>query len=158
MSLRSARVALEPISPELAGRIVARDEHPGDDWHPEYPFADELDPLRSLAERANPDPVFTMYLIRRLADHLAVGGFGFFGPPDERGRVEFGYGVVPDARGEGLASEAVALALEHARAHGATIAAADTDQHNRASQRVLVKCGLVEVARRDTLVFYERSL
>ena len=50
----------------------------------------------------NPDPVFTMYLIRRKADGLAVGGFGFIGPPGEDGCVEFGYGLVPSALGQGI--------------------------------------------------------
>lgn len=110
---------LDVISPELARRIVARDEQPGDDWHPEYPFADELDPLRSLAAASSTDPVFTMYLIRRRSDGSAVGGIGFFGPPDGTGTVEFGYGLVPSARGAGLATEAVELALQHAAESGA---------------------------------------
>ncbi|UFS58179.1 GNAT family N-acetyltransferase [Subtercola endophyticus] len=158
MSLQTAHVALEPISPSLARRIVVRDERQGDNWHPEYPFADELDPLRSLGAMTDPDPYFTMYVIRRISDHRAVGGFSFFGPPDTTGRVEFGYGLVPSARGGGLATDAVTLALNSARAHGAAVAAADTDQDNRASQRVLLKSGLIEVARRDSLIFYERDL
>jgi RimJ/RimL family protein N-acetyltransferase len=156
--LRSARVVLETIPPELARRIVAREERPGDNWHPEYPLADELDPLRSLADATDPDQDFTMYVIRRNSDHQAVGGFGFFGPPDKRGRVEFGYGLVLSARGDGLATEAVTLAMDHARRLGATVAAADTDRANAASQRVLVKSGFAEVARRGSLVFYERDL
>ncbi|PZE60365.1 N-acetyltransferase [Curtobacterium sp. MCPF17_047] len=158
MILRNVHVVLEPISPELARRIVARDERPGDDWHPEYPYPDELDPLRSLADAPKPDPDFTMYMIRRTSDGLAVGGFGFFGPPDEQGVVEFGYGLVPAARGKGLATEAVKLALERARDCGATVATADTAQDNDASQRVLVRNGFTETGRRDSLIFYQRAL
>lgn len=87
-----------------------------------------------------------------------MGGFGFFGPPDDDGRVEFGYGLVPSARGAGLASSAVSLALEHAALRGATIAAADTGADNAASRRVLIKGGLAEVGRRGSLVLYERVL
>ncbi|WP_232304599.1 GNAT family N-acetyltransferase [Microbacterium sp. XT11] len=87
-----------------------------------------------------------------------MGGLGFFGPPDENGRVEFGYGLVPAVRGEGLASEAVVAALEFAAAHGARSAVADTDPANIASQRVLVKAGLRETRRTDSLIFYEREL
>jgi RimJ/RimL family protein N-acetyltransferase len=158
MILRNSTVALEPITPALARRIVARDERPGDRWHAEYPFRDEIDPLRSLAASTAPDPDFTMYLVRRTSDEVAVGGFGFFGPPDDDGRVEFGYGLVPSARREGLASSAVLLALEHARLHGATIAAADTEADNIASRRVLIKGGLTEVRRSGSLVLYERVL
>jgi len=158
MILRSSTVALEPITPALARRIVARDERPGDRWHAEYPFRDEIDPLKLLAASTAPDPDFTMYLVRRTSDGIAVGGLGFFGPPDAEGRVEFGYGVVPSARGAGLASSAVLLALEHARVRGATIAAADTEADNIASRRVLIKGGLAEVRRSGSLVLYERVL
>jgi len=158
MILRNSTVALEPITPTLALRIVARDERPGDRWHAEYPFLDEIDPLRSLAASAVPDPDFTMYVVRRASDGMAVGGFGFFGPPDADGRVEFGYGLVPSARGAGLATSAVLLALGHAARHGATIAAADTEADNAASRRVLIKSGLAEVGRSGTVVLYERVL
>lgn len=158
MTADRPRVSLEPISPELAQRIVVRAEVPGDDWHAEYPFDDELDPLRSLAGSTAPHPVFTMYVVRRTSDRLAVGGLGFFGPPDSDGRVELGYGLVPSARGDGLAAEAVGLALRVARDAGATVAVADTDAGNAASQRVLTTNGFVVVARRDDLVLFERSL
>ncbi|WPF80671.1 GNAT family N-acetyltransferase [Sanguibacter sp. 4.1] len=152
------RVTLEPISPALAQRIVDRTEIPGDDWHPEYPFVDELDPLRSLARSTAPHPVFTMYLVRRSSDGLAVGGLGFFGPPDSNGRVELGYGLVPGARGAGLAKQAVGLALRMARDAGATVAAADTEADNLASRRVLAANGFLEVERRGGLVLVERPL
>lgn len=158
MIIRSTRVVLESISPNLAQRITAREELPGDNWHAEYPLADELDPLRSLAKSTSQDPNFTLYLIRRSSDGQAVGGFGFFGPPDEQGRIEFGYGLVPSARGVGLATEAVTLAVSHAGQHGALVAAADTDLDNVASQRVLEKCGFIEVARDGSLVYFERDL
>jgi RimJ/RimL family protein N-acetyltransferase len=99
-----------------------------------------------------------MYLVRRTSDGLAVGGLGFFGPPDPSGRVELGYGLVPDARGAGLATEAVGLALHLAWDAGATVAAADTEADNLASRRVLAANGFLEVERRGGLVFVERPL
>jgi len=156
MILTSSTVALEPITPALARRIVAREERTGDRWHAEYPFLDEIDPLKSLAALAAPDPDFTMYVLRRASDGMAVGGFGFFGPPDADGRVEFGYGLVPSARGAGLATSAVLLALGHAGLRGATIAAADTEADNASSRRVLLRSGLHEVGRSGSLVLYER--
>jgi RimJ/RimL family protein N-acetyltransferase len=158
MDIETPRLRLEPITPELARRIVARDERPGDDWHPDYPFEDELVPLGGLAAASDPDPDFTLYLIRRTADGLAVGGIGFFGPPDPTGRIEFGYGLIADARGAGLATEAVRAALDFAASRGARSAAADTDLDNVASQHVLEKAGLVEVRRDESLVYYERAL
>ncbi|RUQ99188.1 GNAT family N-acetyltransferase [Labedella endophytica] len=156
--IAETRVTLERIEPDQALRIIARDEAPGDSWEAEYPLEDELDPLRCLAASTHPHPVFTLYMIRRVSDGRAIGGFGFFGPPDEEGRVEFGYGLVPSARGIGLATEAVLLGLERARDAGARIAVAETERENHASRRVLSKAGFTEVAREGSLVLYSRDL
>lgn len=158
MLLEDDRVILELITPSTARRILTRQERPGDTWHPDYPFVDERDPLAALASSAPTGSPFTMYAIRRPADRMAVGGFGFFGPPDASGTVEFGYGLLPAARGEGLATAAVTIALMHAGSWGATRAIADTDAENLASRRVLEKSGLRETGRRASLVLYERLL
>lgn len=99
-----------------------------------------------------------MYAVREARTGIAVGGFGFSGPPDLSGTVGFGYGLIPAARGRGLATAAVRLALSHAQEWGATRAVADTDESNVASQRVLKNAGLVEVRREGTLVYFQRSL
>ena len=98
-----------------------------------------------------------MYLIRN-QDGLAIGGFGFRGPPDTFGSVEFGYGLVKAARGVGLATEAVTAALQMAAANGALRAIADTDIANVASQRILEKSGLSETRRSSSKVYFERKL
>lgn len=148
---------LEPITPATAARILSRDERPGDRWHPQYPFEDERGPLQMLVRDPDPDPVFTLYVIRDETG-VAVGGFGFFGPPDETGTVEFGYGLVPAARGRGRASGAVTAGLRIAAAHGALRAIADTTEDNVASLRVLAKAGMIETARRAGTVFFSREL
>lgn len=158
MTFETARLRMETVSPSLAARIVAGQRTTRDLWHPQYQLADELDPLRALAADVSPDPVFTMYLIRRSADGLAIGGLGFFGPPDESGCVEVGYGLVPAARGVGLATEALLGALRVAAGYGATAVAADTDTGNRASQRVLLKAGFVEVRQCQGVTFFARPL
>lgn len=158
MNIETARLRLESISPRLAAAIVAGRRTTKDRWHPEYPLVDELDPLQSLAANPAPDPVFTMYMIRRASDGLAIGGLGFFGPPDDSGRVEIGYGLVSAARGAGLATEAVRAALRVAAEHGATMVAADTESDNRASQHVLLKAGFVETRRDQQATFFVRPL
>ncbi len=158
MNIETERLVLESISPALAGRIVARDQTDGDNWHPEYPFEDELAPLAGLAASSSPDPFFTMYLIRRKSDGCAIGGFGFRGPPDDAGQVVLGYGLVASVRGAGLATEAVCRALALAAEHGALFAAADTDLHNRSSQRVLEKAGLFETSRDESAIYFGRPL
>ena len=58
------------------------------------------------------------------------------------GRVEIGYGVLEDQQGRGYATEAVAAAVEWALAQpGVTRVEAETDPNNKASKRVLEKCG-----------------
>ena len=96
MHFTSERLTLEQITPELARRILVRDEQAEDAWHPEYPFADELGPLGHLAQLEVTASVFSMYLIREDRSGLAIGGLGFFGPPDDHGCVEFGYGLVDE--------------------------------------------------------------
>lgn len=158
MHIISGRLALEKISRELAIRILAREERPGDAWHPEYPLADERGPLAGLVRAAPTDSGFTLYLIRELRGGLAIGGLGFLGPPDSEGVVEFGYGLIPAARGHGYATEAVRAALGFARDHGALRARAETTPDNLASQRVLTGAGLTLVARSEEASTYEREL
>lgn len=159
MDLTTARLILRGITPATAAAIVAGTPGPGDAWHPDYPFADELDPLRSLAQTdaTAVHPVFRMYQVRRAVDDLAVGGIGFFGPPDESGTVEIGYGLVEAARGNGFAAEAVAALVATAFAHGASGIVAETTEDNRASQLVLERSGFELVGRPDDVLVYQRT-
>ena len=157
MSSAEARVELHVITPELARRIVAGEPLPGDRWHPEYPLADELDVLRPLAEKTDPDPVFGPMMILDAAG-VAVGGIGFFGPPDAEGSVEIGYGLVPAARGQGLATAAVDEVAKIATAHGAKVLRAATDPSNLPSSRVLERAGFRELPPSDGLRQFERVL
>lgn len=158
MQFTSERLTLEHITPELARRILVRNELPMDKWHAEYPFADELGPLKNLAQSAASASVFTMYLIREDRSGLAIGGLGFFGPPDQQGCIEFGYGLVASARGKGYATEAVHAALGFARTNGARYAKADTAPDNLPSQRVLEKAGLQLVKKGVSAYSYAREL
>jgi RimJ/RimL family protein N-acetyltransferase len=156
MDITTGRLILHPLTPNEAAHIIARRPDDGDRWHPDYPFEDELHPLRHLAatDPIAVDPVFTLYMLRRREDGLAVGGIGFFGAPDATGEVELGYGLVEAARGVGLATEALQAASDTAFEHGAVSIAADTTLDNRASQRVLEKAGFMKTRRDDASVFY----
>lgn len=148
---------LHLITPQLARRIVNGTPAPGDRWHPEYPLADELDVLRPLADATDPDPVFGPMMILD-ASGVAVGGIGFFGPPDADGSVEIGYGLVPAARGQGLATAAVEEVAKIAAAHGVTVLRAATDPDNLPSSRVLERAGFRELPPNDGLRQFERIL
>ena len=60
------------------------------------------------------------------------------------GSVEIGYGISEESRGRGYAAEAVAAATAWAlKQPGVCRVDAETEPDNRASQRVLEKCGFV---------------
>ena len=78
-----------------------------------------------------------------LKDGTHVGDLSFKGfNPD--GSVEIGYGIMDAYQGQGYATEAVAAAVNRALTQpGVTRVEAETEPDNRASQRVLEKCGFV---------------
>jgi [ribosomal protein S5]-alanine N-acetyltransferase len=76
----------------------------------------------------------------------SVGSCGFKGPPDADEMVEVAYGIDPDERSRGYATEAVAALTEYAYASGRVrLVRAHTKPDNPASERVLSKCGFGRV-------------
>ena len=128
---------------ELAA--MATGDSSGRDWAADYPTEGELR-LLGLglldAEPAHADaPFWGPLQVRERATGRAIGGAGFKAPPDEMNCVEIGYGLVPDARGRGYATEAVLGLVAAAGRAGATYVSAQTLPGNTASERVLVKAG-----------------
>lgn len=102
--------------------------------------------LARLASSPTVDPwVHGFALVQRESDAV-VGGCGFKGPPDGGGVVEIAYGVSPEQRNRGYATEAaaalVAFAFERDDVH---VVRAHTLPGAGASQRVLAKCGFERV-------------
>ena len=65
------------------------------------------------------------------------------------GTAEIGYGLLPEFRGKGYATEAVKAVVEWALGQpGVTAIEAETDAENTASQRVLAKAGFVPTGTR----------
>lgn len=158
MDYESPRLILHPFTPSEAARVMAGEPAGNEAWAPDYPFADEIDPLRSLAAQTGEvEHPFTMYAIRIRETNTAIGGLGFFGPPKD-GTVEVGYGLVPSARGRGYATEALRRAVEIARKAGARRVVADTSVENLPSQNVMSKVGFIETDRSETLVYYSLDL
>jgi nodulation protein A len=154
MNTITERLILHPLTPNEARRIIQGAPSVGDVWHAEYPPEDELDPLRTLAESNDVDPIFGLYMIRAMDAGEAIGGIGFFGPPKGDAVVELGFGLVESARGQGLATEALTAMVGIAFANGARRILADTLVENSASQRVLEKAGFQQVDRSEELLFY----
>ena len=87
---------------------------------------------------------------------FVIGGIGFHGGPDPRGRVEVGYGVVPSEQGRGYATKALGLLIERAREFGASSLIAEVELWNTASRTVLDRCGFRSVAAEP--MTFERTL
>lgn len=85
---------------------------------------------------------FAMWVIE-LRDGTHIGDLCFKGL-DANGVVEIGYGVLEEYQGQGYATEAVGVAVNWAlQQPSVTCVEAETEPDNRASQRVLGKCGFL---------------
>jgi [ribosomal protein S5]-alanine N-acetyltransferase len=146
------RLRLELISPDEAARMLAGERQPT--WHPDYPRQDDLDGVSMMPRSAasEDDLSWSPRHVVRAYDGLVVGSIGFFGPPafapDGVPEAEIGYGLVADAHGRGVATEAVTGLLAHTDRLGVRIRAS-VEPSNTASVRVLAKCGFTELRGAD---------
>ena len=134
------RLRLPLWTPEEAADILAGDRHAG--WHRDYPRQDDRD--AATMYRAG-DPWGPRHIVRGTT---ALGSIGFFGPPEEAPdgvpEVEVGYGLVDEAHGWGFATEALTALLAETDRAGVRVRASVAPE-NRASIRVLAKCGFTEL-------------
>jgi len=72
-----------------------------------WPGVDLLEALPLFIEAMEKDPLGLVWdgIILHKADQVAIGGIGFHDPPDEAGRVEIGYNIIPAYEGQGYATE-----------------------------------------------------
>jgi ribosomal-protein-alanine N-acetyltransferase len=99
---------------------------------------------RSLELLSEGKPEFwcNTFLIVQNSTGKIIGGCGFKNEPKD-GRVEIGYGVSPNSRGQGAATEAVKLLLNLALSGGARQVLAEVTPENLASTRVVQKLGFI---------------
>ena len=77
------------------------------------------------------------------SDHTYIGNLGFKGTAHDNA-VEIGYGVLPGYEGKGYTTEAVQAMAQWAFGNSDVIfVEAETEPDNKASQRVLEKCGFI---------------
>jgi RimJ/RimL family protein N-acetyltransferase len=107
-----------------------------------------LDALRMQVEHGGPDD--GGWFVTLADDGRVVGDCGTFGPPDEHGRVEIGYGLAAPFRGRGIGSEAVgALVGWLVTQPGVRVVTASVEVGNKASQRLLARLGFTLVGEAD---------
>lgn len=72
-------------------------------------------------------------------------------PTSRGGSVAIGYGIVPSARGNGFAAEAVQALAALARRHGLSRIVPHTDEDHIASQRTLERAGFTRTGTKGAL-------
>ena len=98
--------------------------------------------LARLRDNAAADPWLDGFGIVQSKEQRLIGLCGYIGPPDAEGVVEIAYSIAPGFEGQGYATEAARLLIDHAVASGRVrrLRAHTLPEHN-ASTRVLKKCG-----------------
>lgn len=137
----------EEVLPAEAGQWFDGPRSP--EWAEDYPTRGtraSVELFTELVRNGRWAPGFGMYTIRPLGG-LVCGGWAFYGPPDESGRVEIGYGLAPSGRGRGLMTDAVRAAIRWGSDQPMVRCIwASPDGDNIASIAVLERAGLVKVA------------
>jgi RimJ/RimL family protein N-acetyltransferase len=155
LMLRTRRLQLIPatiesLRAELAGRThLARELNVAvpESWPPEL-YDDPA--IRFTLDRLEREPAengWWLYYLGRPdpanGPAQLVGVAGYKGPVDAAGIVEVGYGILPEYRRQGLASEATRALID--RAFGMAqvkSVVAETYPHLSASIAVMVRCGM----------------
>lgn len=128
---------------------------------PRWPSDDLLDAIPVIERWIEESPPLEDWcsLIVRSADLCLIGDIGFKTLPDWRGAVELGYGLVPEARGLGYATEAARAMIAWAGLQpGVRAVTACCDPHNHASIRVLQKLGMRQTGTQDGELCWELRL
>ena len=110
-----------------------------------WPGAGLLEALPLFIEAMEKDPTGLVWdgIILHKADQVAIGGIGFHGPPDEAGRVEIGYNIIPAYEGQGYATEMARRVIDWAfQTPGIQLITAQCRDDNLGSIRVLEKVGM----------------
>ncbi|MEU8762953.1 GNAT family N-acetyltransferase [Streptomyces sp. NPDC048659] len=155
--IETERLVLHPLSFGDAQRIVDARPAEGERWAAEYPGVGDVRSARAfldgIAERGDPG-AYRPYAIRLAADGLVIGGIGFHRPPGPDGVVTIGYGLVPEHRGHGYASESLRGMIARAREAGASAVRGDADLANIPSQRVMEAAGMAYEGEDETVRNY----
>jgi [ribosomal protein S5]-alanine N-acetyltransferase len=149
-SVEAARASLE--GPAALERLLHRKVP--ETWPPE----ELVDVLVAYARDVERDPShlgWGLWLVLRRRDGALVGSAGFKGKPDASLGVEIGYGIEPQARRRGYASEAVAALIGWAWTRGARRVVAECDPHNVASIGVLRGVGMRRLPAHGRMLWWE---
>lgn len=127
----------------------------------EWPDTDLREFLPTYAEILREDPdgaCWGVWVIIERASKTVVGDIGFKGSPDEHGRVEIGYSVLPPWRRQGYAFEAARALVRWALADpDVSGVQAECLAENYPSARVLEKIGMRCLGCSDGMLKWEMA-
>ena len=150
--IATERLHLLPLYRTTA-RAIVNEQRTGERWHDEFPRRDDRDAARRALRHG--DQVFGCFAIVEVDTGLTIGTIGFFGPPDAAGAAMVGCGLVPAARGQGYATEALRALADYAFAQPAVRRLlADPPNDNVALHRVLEKAGFRHTHTTDDFRWY----
>jgi RimJ/RimL family protein N-acetyltransferase len=152
------KVGLElvPMGPELYKAILAGIRGPN--WAGDYPSSSDR-AVASLGLTLDDNQIpWCQYQLVLGVSGLVVGHAGFNGAPINQ-TVEIAYGIVPSARGRGIAKEAVNRLIDIAESDpGVAEVVALVEPNNMASRKVLESRGFTLVSSADRSLTYSRYL
>jgi RimJ/RimL family protein N-acetyltransferase len=140
--LETPRLRLHTLGADEA-KVLAEGGLP-DGWAyaPGYPLPDTRDGVGLYLRHR--DRAYGFHFVVRRADEVVVGEIGFVAPP-RRGVVTIGYAIVPSARRQGYATEAIAALTAWSLAQpDVDRVRAQTLPDNEASIRALLRAGFEE--------------
>jgi len=98
---------------------------------------------------------FTSWEIILKKENRIIGGLCFKGCPDEKGRVETGYGMQDEYRCKGYATEAVKELINWAFTQEKVLSViAETEKDNLPSHRVLEKVGMEKYKENEKMFWW----
>jgi RimJ/RimL family protein N-acetyltransferase len=145
----TARLRLEPLQPGTIEALIAHDPKAAERAQgralpdPFFESADEAFLAVQLG-RMTSRPSARAWCARAIVrdqDDAVIGHCGFHGPPEDVGRAEIGYTVLPPYRRQGFATEAAQGLVDWARAQGESVVFASVSPGNVASLAVVGKLG-----------------
>ena len=133
--IKSTRLRIYPATRNQMDAMIASESN--DDLKAAY-----TEMLESCLRHPDQWDWYAMWIIERI-DGTCIGNLCFKGL-DANGVAEIGYGISEEYQGQGYATEAVqAVSAWAFRDPRVRAIEAETTAENRASQRVLEKCGFV---------------
>jgi RimJ/RimL family protein N-acetyltransferase len=152
--LTTPRLVLRPLTKEEARAVRSGGTLPGLRFDDDYPLPDTYDGLGLFLRHG--DERWGFSLVVRQDDRGVVGEIGFVGPPSD-GAVMIGYAIVPSARRQGYATEAIGALSDWALAQAEVgEVRAQTLPANEASMRALLRAGFEETYGNEKLRRFRR--